>query len=182
LEADVWADIQEFARNPGKVMQKLRAQVQAQKNALAPIEVERALITGRIQEKQAERQRVIGLVRRATITDQEADDELTALQRDIDAFEGQLAGLTKRMDRSRELQAKLADADSVLHKLALAVEGATEHTKREIIEMLVIGISCSTIMEGTKKVPDIDITYAFESASQRAELVSGVISASRGMT
>jgi len=130
LEAEVWNDIQDFARNPGKVMQKLRAQVQAQKNALAPIEVERQVITGKIQGKQEERQRVIGLVRRALISDGEAEQELTALQRDLDALEKQLASLTKRVDRSQELQAKLADADTVLHKLACAVEGATDQTKR----------------------------------------------------
>jgi site-specific DNA recombinase len=182
LEAEIWADIQDFARNPGKVMQKLRAQVQAQKNALAPLEVEQEVIAGKIRGKQEERQRIIGLVRRAVISDAEADRELADLQRDIDAFEKQAAALTKRVDRSQELQAKLADADNVLHKLAQAVEGAADQKKRELIEMLVLGINCSTIVEGTKRVPHIDITYAFESVPQRLEHVRAVVSGFDGVT
>jgi site-specific DNA recombinase len=175
LEAEVWSDIQDFARNPGKVVQKLRAQAKAQKNDMQPLHGERDMIVRDIQAKQSERQRVIGLVRRALISDAEAEQELTSLQREIEALEKRARSLTKRVDQAEELQTKLASADALLQKLAQAVEGATEQKKREIIKLLVQGIQVDTVVENGKKVPHIHVTYAFEQAPER---ISGVVSGS----
>jgi site-specific DNA recombinase len=168
IEADVWEDIQEFARNPGKVMEKLHAQVQAQNNELAPLHVEQSMIARDIQSKKDERQRVIGLVRRALISDAEAEIELTTLQRDMDALEKRTASLAKRASQAEELNAKLSDADTVLHNLAQVVEGATEQTKRQVIELFVRGITIDTVIEDGKKVPKVSATYTFESVTERA--------------
>jgi chromosome segregation ATPase len=166
----VWADIQDFARNPGKVLEKLRAQADAQMRSVAPVEVEQAINRAKIEEKQAERGRVIAAIRRGSISDDEADRELADLQRDIDILEARSEALSDRVGRAHELQDKLASADAVLRKLAAAVEGATDKTKRELIDFLVVGIRMDTVIEeGGKKRAVPTVTYAFEDVEQHIE-------------
>jgi site-specific DNA recombinase len=162
LEADVWADIVNFAKNPGKVLEKLRAQVQAQTAELVPVQVEQDVLRQTIEGKQAERQRVIALVRKALITDAEAETELTNIQREIKVLEERNAALSGRKERAAVLKDKLDDTTTMLQRLAEAVEDATPATKRALTQLLVDGIRVETVNIGGKRKAHINATYVFE--------------------
>lgn len=162
LEAEVWADIVSFAKNPGKVVEKLRAQVNAQARKLAPVEVEQDVIRHNMKRLQAERARVIGLVRKALISDTEAEAELTGIQQEIDTLEERNTALAGRKEKAQELQSRLDDTKTLLQRLAEAVEGATPERKRALIKLLVDGISVETVRQGDKKIARKIATYVFE--------------------
>jgi site-specific DNA recombinase len=162
LDAEVWADIVNFARNPGKVVEKLQAQIHAQAAELLPIQVEQDVIRQAIAAKHAERARIIGLVRKALISDAEAESELTGIQQEIQVLEERAVSLSGRQERAEDLRIKLLDTDALLRKIAEAVEGATPETQRGLVTLLVDSIQIDTEHKNGKKVPRISATYVFE--------------------
>ncbi len=151
---------------------------------MAPLQVEQSMVQEKIQGKQAERARVIGLVRKALISDAEAEKELTQLQDEIQALESRYKSLDERQDRTQELRARLGDTSDLLHALSKRVDNASDSTKRALMKTLVAGIRVETVNGGPKvkgqrgdkhAVPHV--TYVFESEEERAKCISSVASA-----
>ena len=172
LEYEVWADIVEFARNPGQVIKRLQDQLNREARDLAPVQVEQSVIAKSLAEKQHERARVIALVRKALISDEEAETELTNLQREMDALGARREALGKREEHARDLERRLLDTDEILRQLARAVNNPDDDTKRGLMQFLVQGVTVYTVAKdpheggrGTKRAR-IAVTYTFDSPTE----------------
>lgn len=177
LEEEIWTDIVEFARNPGKVIEKLQAQARAQLAEAAPAQVELTMIAKSVDAKQQERANIIRFIRKGTISDAEAEAELTKLQQELTTLEMRAIALSQHEQRARHLQAKIADTGEVLRKVKRAAENADSQTKRELIKFLVNGVQINTVQENGKKKAEIHVSYAFDAPVERVpECIRGIAS------
>ena len=65
IERIIWADIESFLRNPGEILERLRERVSMHDGERQRGENELEVLTTRLNEKTGERDRVLGLFRRA---------------------------------------------------------------------------------------------------------------------
>lgn len=162
LEDLVWQDVSAFCRDPGPVLDQLMSQAKVQVEAQASVEAEQAELDTVLQQKQAERQRVIGLMRRGIITETEAETELLQLQREVEALELRRDGLFSQRAQAQNLEQRLLNASVVLAHLRDAVEQADAPTKQAVLQALVKRVTIVTVDEQGEKVPHVTITYCFE--------------------
>jgi site-specific DNA recombinase len=79
VERLVWADIESFLRNPGEIIERLRQRFSEQDGEQALRQKELEEFRERLQQKGAERDRVLGLFRRGRIDESILDQQLAGV-------------------------------------------------------------------------------------------------------
>jgi hypothetical protein len=174
VEGDIWADVEQFIRNPSATLLLLHEQhdaeqLSAEKGRTALAETQQDL-----DAQQAERDAVLALFRKGRISerdlnrqlDQIAEQEATILaKRDT-----QLAALTAATARAERAQ----NARALLQRLhaRLDDEPLTAELKREIVETLVQEIRVKTVEVGisvrgrVKQDWQVHVTYCFDEPTE----------------
>src|SRR6185295_5904098 len=91
LEEMVWADVQEFLRNPSVVIEQLRSRMRNDANDMAKDRQRLIRLRGLLEGKAGERNKVVGLYRKSLLN----DDELT---RQLDEIDKEAAGLASQIE------------------------------------------------------------------------------------
>lgn len=86
IEEIVWNDVKRFVKNPGWVVNALKEKLQGQIENARPLEEEIAGIEKTLAAKQAERARVINLIWKGLISEQEAEAELLATAKESEVL------------------------------------------------------------------------------------------------
>lgn len=165
LEALVWQDISDFARNPGPVIEQLAEKLSAEAADTSSVAGALAEVERQLDRLREQRQRALSLYTRGLVSDEDGERELRALMAETRALEQRRDALSARGVQVQADQARLITAEQLLGRLAAAVEGADEETKREVIEGLVDGITMETVEEAGETVPHITVRYAFAELS-----------------
>src|SRR5580704_608036 len=79
VERLVWADIEAFLRDPGDVLERLRDRLSLKDDERQKHEKELASLKERLDQKGAEKDRILGLFRRGRIDDATLDQQLEAI-------------------------------------------------------------------------------------------------------
>lgn len=168
LEELIWADIDEFRRNPGPVIEQLAAQVGTREDETQRLQTETAQLERDLTGFVVQRDAVLGLFRRGRI-----DGE--TLDRQLDQITAEEASIRATLDETRLLSAEANDGASRLRTaedLLLELhrrrdESMSWDAKRQLVELLVVDIRVETVVEDGKEVPSAEVTYAFTPAATR---------------
>jgi hypothetical protein len=117
-----------------------------------------SILTGKLSE----RPRVINLVRRGLINDEEAEHELTRLQQEVNQIQIERDGLAKGQETAESLELRLLTAETMLKLMADRVSKADDKTKREIVLALIDRVTIETIRDGENARTTARVRYTFD--------------------
>jgi len=171
VERLVWADIEAFLRNPGDILERLRERLTLALGERQRQEKELNGLKARLDEKTAERDRMLGLFRRGRI------DEAT-LDQHLDVIDAEAAGLQAEIEVAEralspeDRAAQLNSAESMLAALRKRLAGPiSPDLERRIIEVLVEKIVANTVERWGVQQSEVTITYRFSQPNEPAALV-----------
>ncbi|MEX0973992.1 MAG: recombinase family protein [Bacillota bacterium] len=161
LEETVWQDLLGFIRDPGDVLEGLRASLAANESTARDLAADEARLGAALAGKEAERQRVMSLYRKGFARMDDVEKQLQDLDREESALRNELEGLVSAEAEKEDILTRFDSAEALLASLqaSVAVEVSWEK-KREIAKLLVKEIRVKPPGEGEKK-PLIEITYLF---------------------
>jgi site-specific DNA recombinase len=172
IEAMIWADVEQFARNPGETLLELSARsgeeaVTADIHRAALAELQQQL-----DAQQAERDSVLVLFRKGCIGERDLDrqlDDIARQEADIkekrDSSMAALADATTRQDRLQGARERLQQMHAILDDPQRPVTPAVQRT---MVEDLVRSIRVETVEVGVsargriKREPRVTVRYTFE--------------------
>lgn len=160
LDGMVWDQITEFIANPESLFDELQLTMESRQSSQRDLKAEVSQMDAALQVKVKERARVISLIRRAFISDNEGERELATLQREVDQIERQRAEVLSRLAASEDSELKALTAESMLGLLADKIPNIDDDTKREIACVLVDQI----MIETANGRPLARVCYVFRSA------------------
>ena len=97
MDSLIWADVEQFLRNPGEVLARLRERLSMGDGERQRLEKELANIKARLADKDAERERVLALYRRGRIDDATLDQQLGQVDREKGALESEIRACIPRL-------------------------------------------------------------------------------------
>jgi site-specific DNA recombinase len=171
VERLVWADIESFLRNPGELLERLRERVSMQDSERQRRQAELDELTARMQQKTAERDRVLGLFRRGRIDETTLDQQLDLIEAEAHGLQAEIEAAARALsagDRAAQLQS----AESLLATLRNRLEGPVPNElKRRIVEILVERIQVNTVERWGVQHAELLIAYRFSEPDEAAALV-----------
>jgi len=117
-----------------------------------------SMLTGKLSE----RARVINLVRRGLISDEESEHELMRLQQEVSQLQSERDELETGHETAESLELRLLNAETMLKLMADRVSKADDKTRREIVLALVDRITIETIREEDDIRTTARVRYAFD--------------------
>lgn len=161
LEDAVWADIEEFIRQPHLVAAELARQ---REPAGAAIAARLADVDRKIAERQAELNRYLTLYGRGTIEVELLDEKSGEIRGSLATLEAYRASLIEEQQRADLWEREVISVVEALATLQQRLDvGVTWEDKRAVVEMLVKGITIETHTdENGELYPIAHVTYRFE--------------------
>ena len=171
VERLAWADIEAFLREPGEVLERLRDRLSLKDEERKRHEKELKALRERLEQKTAERDRMLGLFRRGRIDEgtldqhlEQINSESASLQSGIEADERALS--------AEDRAAQLRSAESLLATLRTKLAGPiSPDLKRRIVEILVERVVANTVERFGAQQSEITIEYRFAQPNEPAALV-----------
>lgn len=163
LEAQIWADVEQFLRDPGDVLRQLADKMQGQGDRADEMRDELAGLKLRLGTKQAERDTVVSLFRRGRIDAGTLDrqlDEIAGEEKDLQAT---IAEYETALADARQAEEKLRSADALLRELRTRLDASLDFaTRRRVIETLVerITVNTGTDEDGQPRI-EVNVRYRF---------------------
>jgi site-specific DNA recombinase len=162
LEAQVWADVETFLRNPEPILAQLHTRLESDAQCSDQIRKQVARLEGLLTQKGTERSRVVGLYRRGRLTDADLDAQMEEIGKEETALETQLAELRGRIAGADSIGANITSAQALLAKLRKRLDAPVSwEMKRRLVEVLVAGIKVDTFEECGVKQSRITVSYKF---------------------
>lgn len=170
LDAAVWDQCAEFIAHPESVFDELRQAMEMRQFSQHDLRSEAEQMSAALCVKTKERARVINLVRRAVISDNEGERELATLQREVDQLERQRAELLSSLAAAESSELKALTAETMLGLLADRLSSLDDDTRREVACVLVDRIT----IEKKDNRPLAQVCYVFRSSPLSSEAVDSV--------
>jgi site-specific DNA recombinase len=162
IEDTIWADIENFLRNPGQILEQLSQRVQEQAGASRQVEGEIALLQVALLSKKKERDLVIGLFRKGRISVGDLDTQLDQIDREETQLNQQIAELSHQSKTTETVSLQLSSVENLLLELNQALDQPfTWEMKRKLVETLVKEIRVDTVQEDAKKYAQVTVGYWF---------------------
>jgi len=161
LDERVWEHCAAFIRNPVAVLDEVRQTMLASQLDQNDLSDRIASLDSKLTGKLSERARVINLVRRGLINDEEAEHELTRLQQEVSQLQNERDEHAKGQETAESLELRLLNAETMLKLMADRLSRADDQTKREIVLALVDRVTIETIGEGEDVRTTARVRYAF---------------------
>jgi len=157
LEPLVWADLEGWLRNPGTVLEELRAELTGNPSG-AVIEAERITLGAAISEQAGERERILYLYQRNLISSEELGERLARVSATRESLEKRMAALEPEDTEITQL----LDEDLLARVRSRLDEGLTDEEKQEIVRFLVRRITAFTEhVDGDRKKIRAVVEYRF---------------------
>ena len=170
IEALIWNDVETFLRHPGELLCQFEAQMREQAANYDQLLQDIASGEAMVQEKDQEKQSVIGLFRRGRISESDLDQQLDEVEAETQQIRDRLAQLQEQVSLLQTHSNSLQTAEEVLYALQRRLHERLEQplsweVKRQVIESLVKQIQLETL-EGVdgKKAARISVIYRFGEA------------------
>jgi hypothetical protein len=187
LEEKVWADVRQFLRDPGAVLERVREEIESD-DASAELEARHAALTDRLAVKDKERDRWLHLYAQGHLSDAELEMHLADLRVQLDNLKLLLDSAEDELEAQREHASVAETAETWLMTLRDSVEEIGEDSaeayakRRELVRLLV-----ERIMVGRdeNRRTSVRITYRFgppKPPDEEDMFVNGVEYASRSLS
>ena len=162
LEDLVWADIEAWARNPGPIIEELRARFAERNDATETLSGEAAALERALATMQTERDTVLTLYRKGRIDGASLDRQLDAIAADEASLFADLERTRARMQSNQDASGAVLEAEHLLRELGTQLDGPLSwETKREVVEALVASIVVDTVEQVGKRQALARVTYRF---------------------
>ena len=172
LENLVWADIAGFLREPGAVLEKLRAELLARGSDPTKARAELDRLEKMVAGHEAERATLYRLFRRGAMSEGDLEAQIAEIAGEAGALTDERERLQAEWERARNSQGALESAGELLDRLRLKLDATDEsaiswETRRRIVEELVAGIEVESRFDvraprGKQRTAIVRITYRFE--------------------
>ena len=116
-----------------------------------------------------DRQRIIYLIRKGLVSEDEGEAQLTATGIERDTLAARKASLEVQVQDKESQRSKLQAAETLLQELQERADNADNSTKRQVIEVLVEQATVNTKKSGEL---NLQITYRFEKPGVIAHITS----------
>ena len=172
LEQAIWRDIVRFIKNPGEVIEMLQSKVSQVAGNEGPALQELGQVEAAILEKKAARSRVISMVSKGIASEADAEEELTAIKRDMDV-------LGRRRDDLFAIIQRVQEQRNTATNIAVALEKYRNVIDRidpvpEMVKLLVDRIEIFDGEQDGKRHSRANVRYRFTPSNCGLELcVSG---------
>ncbi len=167
IEPLVWADCREYIENPGPYLAQAQAELRARLGQASDSEAQRRALLQQVAAKEQERDRVLTLYRRGRITIEEAERQMDATAREVGELRQMADALQAQGALTQEFESQVTEAAAMLIRLRGnldEIERADDwDRKREIVELLVAGLTVHTEGEGRGRQAHVHIRYRFGS-------------------
>jgi transcriptional regulator with XRE-family HTH domain len=171
VEALVWADIEAFLRNPGDVLERLRDRLSMRDEERKRHEKELKSLKERLEQKTAEKDRMLGLFRRGRIDEATLDQQLDAINMEASDLQSGIEAAERALS-AEDRAAQLRSAESLLATLRTKLSGPISfEMKRRIVETLVERVQADTVERFGVQQSEITIEYRFSQPEEPAALV-----------
>ena len=172
LEAQVWADVESFLRNPQPVLQQLHARLESDAKGSDQNRKQVTRLEGLLAQKATERSRVVGLYRRGRLTEADLDAQMDEIGKEETALEAQIAELGGRIAGADSIAGNLSSAEALLAQLRKRLDQPVAwEQRRRLIEILVAGVQVDTVEECGVRQTKTTVTYRFSQPDQPMPLV-----------
>jgi site-specific DNA recombinase len=171
VEQVIWADIESFLRDPGEILERLRERLTTKGDDQQRRQKELEQFRDRLEEKTAERERMLGLFRRGRIDDATLDQHLNLIGVEAAALQAEIE-MAERMISVADQTAQMKSAGALLATLQKRLDSpVSDALKRQIVEALVESIRSDTVECWGVAQSSITVTYRFAQPSEAAPLV-----------
>ena len=155
IEDAVWAECREFIRNPGQALEEAQRKLRERLSVASTFEDRRRAVHSDLANKETERERVLTLYRRGTITADEAETQLEAVSREAGQLRELLESMRAQVALIEAQEAEITNSAALLTHLRDELD-EIERTndwarKREVIERYVRHVVVDTHETGTRR-------------------------------
>ena len=165
LEQVIWADVEEFLRKPGVVIEHLQTRMRGEASNASKDRERLRRLQRLLEGKGTERNKIVGLYRKGLLNDAELAQQLEEIDNEAAGLTTQIDELERRLDGVDSRQV-LENAEGLLTRLRKRLdEGLTWERKRQLLELLVGGIQIETLRDGPKPENVVNVTYRFTSVT-----------------
>ena len=162
IEEVVWADVEQFLRNPQAVIEQLMAHLRQSTEGSASATSRLEALKTALGAKDVERMRIVGLFRRGRIDDATLDLQLEEIDHERASLREAVRELEAATDRACETEAQILSTASVLEALKGQLDQPlTWELKRQIVEILVAKLEVETVGELPDRKSVVRVTYRF---------------------
>jgi site-specific DNA recombinase len=162
IENEIWAEVEDFLRNPGVVIDHLHKRIRAERSDSQRTYERLTALQGCLQEKNTERDRVLGLFRKGRISEDALDRQMDQIDGEEATIRASIEELSARLQGVEAGSARLSSAGALLSKLRARLdEPLSWEVKRQLIETLVGSIRVDTLQENGKRCAAVTVTYRF---------------------
>ena len=171
LENLVWSDIVGFLKEPGEVLEKLRAELLARGADPAKARAELDRLEKLVSEHEQQRATLYRLFRRGAMTEGDLEAQMSEIFSEAGALDTERERLQAEWERARNSQGALESAEGLLDRLRQKLDARdgelTWETMSRIVEELVAGIEVESLFDagaprGKQRTAMVRITYRFE--------------------
>ena len=171
LEQLIWADIAGFLREPGEVLERLRAELLARGADPEKARAELDRLEKLVAAHDEQRATLYRLFRRGAMAESDLEVQIAEIAGEAGALTDERERLQAEWERARNSQGALESAEQLLDRLRLKLDSGDEElsweTRRRIVEELVAGIEVESLFEpraprGKQRTAVVRITYRFE--------------------
>ncbi|MCA1557211.1 MAG: zinc ribbon domain-containing protein [Acidobacteria bacterium] len=174
VEERVWDDILYYIKHPDQAIKELKSKLEHTHDSILSVEDEARRVEKLIARKLEGRARVLSLARLGVddggISEDEAQQELSALAAEIRLLEDSLTTLREQGFAGRENDRQLKEAESILksYNQPEKLDAFTTEEKMELMRRFVRRITVTPVVIEKKKVGKVDAEYIFTNTQGRA--------------
>ena len=180
VEAFVWQQCHDFIMEPGEPLEEARRQLRTRLAEAPTIEARRREFLRELHGLEAQRQRELDLYRHGHVTLAQADERLARLAEETARKQASVESLKAERDMAEAFEEQMISIVALLaqlrERLAEVERSGDQARKRQIVELLVPGITVHTEGTGRKKRAHVAVRLAF-GAPRTAVLGNGNTSA-----
>ncbi|NPV52163.1 MAG: recombinase family protein [Firmicutes bacterium] len=162
IEDLVWNDCVTFIQHPGEALQELAASMKVRESQEESLRAEQEAISGKIRDKENEKQRILELYRKRLITALDVEQQLQNIQQEKKSLEHRLKDLDRQISEEHDLFSQFKTAEDLLDDLREKLKGNPSFkVRREIVRTLVHHITVNSVSQGNNRRPKVSVTIHY---------------------
>jgi site-specific DNA recombinase len=175
LEASIWEQCRAFIYNPGEALADAQRELRDRLEKVAGLDDERRRLVMEVAAKDTERERVLTMYRRGTVTIDEAERDLETIARETATLRELLESLRAQEALAAAHETHLTDAMTYLALLRDRLEDIEVTNdlaaKQDVMGLLISRVRVRSV--GRNVPPEVRVRFTFASPAER---VVGVVS------
>ena len=146
VENAVWDDIYDLLSHPESLIQEMENELNGNKKSSEPLQSELNEIENSIIEKQSARGKIIGLMARGKVTEQEAEVVLEELANEMNSLNSRKEFLFEKINNTQNLEGNVINARMVIDAVRDHLNELTEEEKSLLVRTMLQRVEVKSII------------------------------------